>query len=143
MAKQEQKYYQSKYGKIAGSNYKDVLSEARKIYAVYTKRTKRNPYARSKYFGKDKVFLNVFWTHIMQKRINERTKRLKLYRVALDLIENTHLKPETKPNPNDRNELLHRFHGKSNDGIIFYVQIKEDLKTGNKFFMSVVVPRPK
>ena len=141
MERLEPKYYESKRSRIAGTNYRDILSEAREIYATYTKRTKRNPYARSKYFNGQKVFLNVFWIHIMQKRINERAKRLKLYPAALDLIENTRLDPTTKPNPNDHNEILHRFYGTSKDGIKFYVQVKQDIKSGNRYFMSIVVPR--
>ncbi|MCL2493794.1 MAG: hypothetical protein FWF33_07130 [Clostridiales bacterium] len=141
MKQSEPKYYLSKCDRIAGTNYKDILSEARKIYASYTKRTKRNPYARSKYFNGQKIFLNVFWTHIMQKRINERSKRLKLYSAALDLIENTRFAPTSKPNPNDSSEILHRFYGTSKDGIRFYVQIKQDLKTGNRYFMSIIVPK--
>jgi hypothetical protein len=137
----DSKYYHSKQNRIPGSNYRDVLSAARQIYSLYTKRTKRNPYIRSKYFDKEKVFLNVFWTHIMQKRINERTRRLKLYAVALDLIENTLLKPSTKAAPNNSNVQFHRFYGKSGDGIVFYVQIKEELKSGNKYLMSIVVPK--
>jgi hypothetical protein len=137
------KYFKSKIPHIAGSNYKDVLSDARKIYGGYTKRTKRNPYVRSKYFDGDKIFLNVFWTHIMQKRINERTKRLKLYPCALDLLENTRLAPTQKINPNDASEMLYRFYGVSDIGVQFYIQVKEVLKTGNKFFMSIVVPKPK
>ena len=126
---------------MSGSNYKDVLGETKKIYAVYTKRTKRIPYVRSKYLGNSKVFLNVFWTHIMQKRINERTRRLKFYSPALDLIQNGRLKPVVKSDPNNKNETLYRFYGKSADGLIFYVQIKENMKTGNKYFMSIVVPK--
>jgi hypothetical protein len=134
------KYYKSKQLRLAGSNYKEVLRCARGIYAVYTKRTKRNPYIRSKYFGGDKVFLNVFWTHLMQKRVNERARRLKCYGCAIDLIQNTRLKPDMRPNPNASSETLYRFYGESGDGADFYVQIKEDVKTNNKYFMSIVVP---
>jgi hypothetical protein len=79
----------------------------------------------------------------MQKRINERTKRLKLYSAALDLIQNTRLRPTSKPNPNDKGETLHRFYGRSGDGVDFYVHIKEDNKSGNKRFMSIVLPKQK
>ena len=141
MGKETILYYQSKYTRLSGSNYKDVLGEARSIYAFYSKRTKRIPYLRSKYYGGDKIFINVFWTHIMQKRINERTRRLKFYNCALDLIRNGRIHPIVKPNPNNKNEILYRFYGKSFDGCIFFIQIKENIKTGNKYLMSIVVPK--
>jgi hypothetical protein len=40
-------------------------------------------------------------------------------------------------NPNKRSEILHRFSGTTTHGEIFFVQIKEDLKKGQKHFISV------
>lgn len=40
-------------------------------------------------------------------------------------------------NPNKKTEALHRFAGLTKDKELFYVQIKEDLRTDRKYFMSV------
>ena len=37
----------------------------------------------------------------------------------------------------ETHSILHRFYGKTADGIEFAVQVKHDLKTGRKDFMSV------
>ena len=49
--------------------------------------------------------------------------------------------PDTKPNPNGKHELVHRFAGITADGELFYVQIKEDKRSDNKYFMSVFPPK--
>ena len=67
-------------------------------------------------------------------------RRLKYYECAIDLLQNTPHEPETKPNPNGKNELVHRFAGMTKDGDLFYVQIKEDKRSDNKYFMSVFPP---
>lgn len=102
--------------------------------------TKRNPYVRSTYFKKDKVFINLFWQHLNQKPRRDRKRRLKYYECAIDLLRNTPHEPETKPNPNGKNEIVHRFAGLTKDGDLFYVQVKEDKRSDNKYFMSVFPP---
>jgi hypothetical protein len=128
--------YQTKRGKLPGHRYSDVLKEARREYAAIERRTRRNPYIRSAYFDKQKVFTNLFWQHIMDKRIPARKQRLRYFNCAVELIENTRQPPITKRNPNGRNELVHRFTGITAEGTVFYVQIKEELGSGRKYFMS-------
>jgi hypothetical protein len=36
--------------------------------------------------------------------------------------------------------MLHRFAGVTKDGYLFFVQIKEELRSGRKFFMSAFSP---
>ena len=81
--------YQSKFSKVGGKNYKEVLTNARAIYGKIEKRTKRQPYIRSVYFGSQKIFFNLFWNHLYQKSPKERYKRLKYFQCAIDLIEKT------------------------------------------------------
>lgn len=78
-----------------------------------------------------------YWVHINQKRRSERLKRLSLFSLAIDVIQNTRHAPISKDNPNNSNEILHRFVGEAKNGQIFYVQIKEDKKRDKKYFMSV------
>lgn len=126
--------YQSKYSQISGTNYTEVTKNARKEYVTVQKLTKRQPYVRSKFFSKDKVFINIFWNHLAQKRRGEQVARAKLLLCAFDLLRNTSYEPESVFN---NGNALHRFYGKSADGIEFAVQVKHDLKTGRKDFMSV------
>lgn len=129
--------FQSKYETLSGSSFGDVHAEARAIFLKYKKRTKRKPYLRSAYFSKDKVFLDLFWTHIWQKNWKDRTRRLILYPCALDLVERSRIPPLTKENPNNKHELLHRFAGRSKDKVQFYVQMKEDKREKQKHLISV------
>ena len=134
--------YQSKLNKIPGKRYQEIERVARRTYNDIARKSKRNPYLRSCYFGGDKIFLKLFWEHLNQKPRKERKARLKYYLSALDLLQNTSSAPSSKPNPNRNKEILHRFAGKTATGDYFYVQVKEDLRTGNKHFMSVF-PAPK
>jgi hypothetical protein len=45
--------------------------------------------------------------------------------------------PETIFSASDPNTLLHRFLAETKDDELFYVQIKEDKRSGRKDFMSV------
>lgn len=129
--------YKSKQGLLVGSSYGEVLDSARKEYAIIKKRTKRQPYVRAKYFRGDKIFLSVFWNHIMQKHPKERRKRLKLYAVAVDTLINSTITPDTIFSKENGDMLLHRFYGTSQEGVEFCVQVKEDKRSGRKDFMSV------
>src|SRR5690242_1641856 len=103
--------YQSKYGLLPGTSYREVMAAARREYHIIQKRTPRRvPYARSCYFTKDKIFLNTFWDHLRQKHPADQQRRLKYYRCALDLIRNSREAPETIFSRDDRDVLLHRFH---------------------------------
>jgi hypothetical protein len=137
------KQFKSKKASLPGSSYAEVLKLARGEHIRVSSKSKRQPYVRSTYFNKEKVFISVFWNHIMQKELKSRTKRLKLYASALDLIANTPCSPETILKHDDLSILLHRFYGKSLDGVDFCVQIKQDKKSGRKDFMSVFDRKPK
>ncbi len=129
------KVYQSKYPKIAGRKYIDVERRARDIHKRIERRTKRTPYVKSAYFDGDKVFVNLYWTHLNQKPRADRKRRLKLYEAAIDLIENSRSSPHVRLNPNGRNETVYRFAGVTKDGELFFVQIKENARR-QKYFMS-------
>lgn len=129
--------YQSKYSLIAGTDYIEVMRSARREYIKVQKLTKRQPYVRSRYFTKDKVFINIFWNHLVQKRKGEQIVRAKLLLAAFDLLRNTACTPDTIFSEANLNMMLHRFAGKTRDGIEFYVQVKQDKRSGRKDFMSV------
>lgn len=134
------KVYQSKFKKLTGTDYKEIHSRALSVYKQIKSKTKREPYVRSVYFNKEKVFLDYFWQHLQQKNWRDRNRRLKYYPCAIDLIRNSRLEPTSKQNPNKPIEILHRFAGLSKDKEIFYIQIKENKKTDKKYFMSVFPP---
>lgn len=104
--------FKSKYGLLAGTDYQETMHAARKEYqAIQRRNPRRQPYIRSKYFSNDKVFVNIFWHHLAQKRKGEQIKRAKLLACAIDLLRNATITPDTifsKVNPN---EMLHRFTG--------------------------------
>lgn len=129
--------YQSKYDLLPGSSYDEVVKQARKEFNTIRKITKRQPYVRSKYFRGDKVFLTVFWDHLMQKHLKERTRRLKFYGAAIDLLRNSRISPDTIIEAQTKDVIFSRFYGKTADGHEFCVQIKEDRRSGHKDFMSV------
>ncbi len=129
--------YTTKVNKLAGTSYGEVYAKAKFVYKKISLKTKRRPYIRAPFFKKEKVFLDLFWVHLMDKNWQDRLRRLKFYACALDLIQNSHCKPTTKDNLNNCGEILHRFSGVTKDGKIFYVQIKENKKDGEKKFMSV------
>lgn len=130
------KVYQTKTQKLSGTDYGDVYPKAREIFKQLKKKTKRRPHIRSAYFKNDKIFLDYFWEHLHQKNSRDRVRRLKLYPCALDLIRNSKQEPVSKENPNRTSEILHRFAGITPDKELFFVQIKENKKTGQKFLLS-------
>mgnify|MGYP001563858754 CR=1 FL=1 len=87
---------------------------------------------------KEKVFLQLFWNHLHEKlNFRDKTRRIKLFPCALELIQFSRFDPESKENVNRRSELLHRFFGKTKDGKLFFVQIKEEKRSGEKWLVSV------
>ena len=129
-------FYQTKTKKLPGTNYSEVRKYALFILKQIKKQTKRRPYIRSAYFNKQKIFFDYFWIHLLQKNLRERTKRLKYFSCALDLIRNSKVAPTSKENVDNKNEILHRFAGKTKDKEVFFVQIKENKKSGKKYLMS-------
>jgi hypothetical protein len=134
------KVYQSKIGKISGRKYVDIERSARRIHNNIAHQTKRSPYIKSEYFGKSKIFIDLFWTHLNQKPRADRKRRLKYYAAAIDLLKNTKIEPIIKQNPNSKNETVYRFYGVTKDSELFCVQVKQDSK-GSKYFMSVFSPK--
>ena len=129
--------YRSKHGLLPGSSYDEVVTIARKEYNIIRKMTKRQPYVRSKYFRGDKIFVTIFWDHLMQKHRKDRMKRLKFYNAAVDTLRNSTIDPDTVFSKDDRHILLHRFYGETKDGHSYCVQVREDKRSGRKDFMSV------
>ena len=130
------------YPQLSGSSYSEVLKRARQEYNVIAHLTKRQPYVKSKYFSGEKVFLAVFWTHLMNKNQKDRTKRLRFYKAALDLLRNSQINPDTITSTEDQRMLLYRLYGVTKDGSYFCVQVKEDKRTKRKDFMSVFDRKP-
>jgi hypothetical protein len=133
------KYYQSKCTCISGDNYADKERKARQVYNEIAAKTKRMPYVRSAYFKREKVFLKLFWNHLAQKRLADRSRRIIYYRPAIDLIRNSRVAPEIT-NLDMSREVYYRFYGRTADGKEFIVQIKQN-KSGGKYHMSVFPPR--
>jgi hypothetical protein len=131
------KVYESRYAKLAGSDFTEVKRRAEAVYAQYVARTKRQPYIRSKYFQGDKVFLKYFWIHLWTKNWRDRMRRLKYLPAALDLIKNGNFEPSSKEHRDAQGAFLHRFYGLTKDKELFYIHIKEDKKTHRKDLVSV------
>lgn len=129
--------YKTKKAKIAGTSFKEVEKGARLTFHRVKSHSKRIPYLRSKYFNKEKIFLNIFWIHLHEKAEKDRTRRLKFYNCAIDTMQNSTCDPETRENFNKKNELLHRFHGQTSHGEKFVVQIKENKRTRRKDLISI------
>ncbi|HRY60346.1 MAG TPA: hypothetical protein P5096_03125 [Patescibacteria group bacterium] len=132
------KFHRTKLNKLVGSTYPEVYRNSQTFYKKIVSKSKRRPYIRSIYFNKEKIFLGIFWPHLFQKvGWGDRERRLKLFPCAIDLMQNTKFNPESKDNPNKKSEILHRFYGITPDDEKFCVQVKEDKKTDEKFFVSV------
>lgn len=133
----EVKYYKSKFSLLPGTSYDEVIKHAQDEFQIIKRHTKRQPYIRSVYFRKDKIFFNVFWKHLFEKSFKVRVHRLKLFNAAVDLIKNSRFNPITKENPDNREELLHRFYGITKSKESFVVQIKENKRTKTKYLISI------
>lgn len=128
----------TKSKKIPGTSFSEVHKKAFSLYSQIKKQTKRRPYIRSKYFKKDKIFLGLFWQHLHGKlNHRDKTRRVKYFPCAIELIQNTKFEPISKENPNEKTAILHRFTGITSEKEIFFVQIKEDKKSGQKFLISI------
>ena len=132
------KAYQTKSTKLPGTNFREVRKKAFKFYRQIKKRSKRKPYIRSAYFKKDKIFLDLFWSHLFEKKnFADLMRRIKFYPCALELIKNSRFDPTSKENVDRKSEILHRFMGITSENETFFVQIKENKRNGNKWLMSV------
>jgi len=132
------KFYKTKAKKIPGTSFSEVNKGAQRIFKNIKRQSKRNPYVKSVYFRKEKVFFNIFWSHLYEKQnLNDKTRRLKYFACAVELIQKTTHEPEQRKPLEDKNVVLYRFAGATNNNELFFVQIKEDLKTKKKYFISV------
>lgn len=130
--------YKTRAGELSGTDFYEVRAAAMDVFKKIKRRSRRQPYVRSAYFKKNKIFLNVFWQHLFDKdNWRERMRRLKYFEAAVELLEHSHFKPESKINPNKKSEILHRFMGLSREGTVFYVQVKENSLSKKKFLMSI------
>ncbi len=137
--------YGSKYGQIPTTSHSSVMRAARYEYHKIQKKTPRKvPYISSKYFIKDKIFINNFWEHLNQKSPKERVLRLKLYSCAIDLLRNSTIVPDTIFTDINKNINLHRFYGQTKSGSYFCVQVQESKRNNRKEFISVFpIKKPK
>lgn len=131
------KTFKTKSVALPGSNYKEISKKAFGLYNGIRRKTKRRPYVRSAYFNKQKIFLQLFWNHLGDKNFRDRTRRLKFFPCALELIENSRYDPKTIQTIERPSELLHRFAGQTKNGQTFLVQIKEERRSGEKWLTSI------
>lgn len=136
MKANKQNDFSVKSKQLSGSNYTEVKKSAERLFTNLKRKSKRTPYIRSAYFNKEKIFLNYFWDHLKQKSLKEKTKRLKLFPCAIELIKNSRNEPKVTINRNKKSEMLYRFTGKLSNQQIFYVQIKKNIKSNKKYLMS-------
>jgi len=130
--------YKTKTGKLTGSDFHEVNKKAYFVYEQIKRKSKRRPYVRSAYFNKDKIFIGLFWQHLFDKQNwRDRIRRIKYFPAAIELIRHSRFGPKSKENPNNNSEILHRFTGITSDNKLFYVQIKEDKQTSQKWLISV------
>lgn len=81
--------------------------------------------------------MSLFWQHLNDKHHNERTRRLKYFPCAIELIRHSKYDPTSIENVDRKSEILHRFAGITSENELFYIQIKENKKNGQKYLMSV------
>jgi len=128
--------FQTKVKRYQLTRYQDARNKALFLFNQIKRKTKRKPYLRSAYFNKQKIFFDFFWMHLFQKSPKERVKRLQYFEAALEVIKKSKNHPLSQENPHKKGEILHRFLGLTKDKELFYVQIKEDKRSGRKYFMS-------
>lgn len=132
------KAYKTSCDKLSGTDYSEVIKSARQEYHAIQKRTpRRQPYIRSRYFKKDKIFINQFWVHLNQKTPADRLRRIKYFSCGVFVIRNCPYPPDTMQNPSKANEILHRYTALTKSGELFYVQIRENKVSKRKDFISV------
>ena len=128
--------YQTKTKKLPGARYTEIRNQSLFIFNQIKRSTKRKPYIRSAYFNKQKIFFDYFWAHLFQKNPRERTIRLKYFDTALEVIKKSRNHPSSQKNSDKKRETFYRLAGLTAEKELFIVQIKENNKTGKKYFMS-------
>jgi hypothetical protein len=131
-------YFKSKYPRSKERIYAELIKNARAIEKEIEKESgHRDANIRSKSLRR-KVFItknNLFWTHLYSKNQYDRKRRLKYYKNAIDLIQNTREKPVVSKNPNGKRELVYEYYGITIDNFRFAVHLKEE--NNRLYFMSV------
>lgn len=128
--------YKTNAGILHGTSYSEIRRNALDVFKRIRGKTKRKAYIRSAYFNKQKVFLDYFWDHLLQKHYKDRIRRLKYITASVELIQYSRNHPISRDSTEKEGELLHRFFGETKEGKEFYVQIKEVKQTGRKYFIS-------
>ncbi len=128
-------YFPVKTPPLYGNHYGRIKKQAFTILRRIESKTKRRPYIRSKYFANQKIFTNLFLSHLFDKSIIDRKRRLRFLPCAVELIEKSTCCPVINQNQNKK-EQLYRFYGRTKDKQNFAVQVKENSRE-NKYFMSV------
>lgn len=124
--------------KLSGAgDDKAVIKRAQDYFKILMHKTKRQPYIRSAYFEKKKIFFTYFWNHLYQKPPKQRMIRVAFLPCAIELLLKCRNAPESMINVSKEVEIFHRFIGITKNKEVFYVQIKENRKTDRKEFMSV------
>lgn len=130
--------YRTKAKRIPGTDFHEVRQKAFNYFLQIKKKSKRRTYVRSVYFGKEKIFLDIFWNHLFGKpNWKDRVRRMKYFPCALELIQYSRCVPISKINPNKPSAILHRFSGVTPNDEIFHVQIKENQNSGEKWLISI------
>ncbi len=122
---------------VKGTNYPEIYKKAFNFYKTIKAKSKRRPYVRSKYFENQKIFLELFWIHLHQKNKNERERRVSLFPVAVEFISNSKSEPILTAKGVKSSEIFYRFTAVTKDNQIFFIQIKENKKSGQKWLMSI------
>lgn len=130
-------YYKTHVRKLSGNHWPRLWKKAFGQYKEIRRKSKRRPYVRSAYFGKQKIFLGIFWQHLEGKNLRDKARRIAYFPCAMELIQKTRCEPVSKENPNRREEIVHRFAGSTPDNEIFFVQIKEDRHNDQKWLISI------
>ena len=128
-------YWKVKALPLRVRTYDQARKEVLEIFKELKGKSKRKLSIKSRYFNKDKVFLDFFWDHLLQKPLAQRKDRLRFMPCALELIHLNTLKPSVKTNPHKPEEQLYRFYGKTPQGSRFVVQLKKTAQ-GSLQFMS-------
>lgn len=130
-------YYKTHAPKLTGSHFPRLMKKAFGLHKQLTSKSKRRPYIRSAYFAKQKIFLGLFWQHLHEKNLRDKSRRVGFFPCAVELIQKSRYEPTSKENPNKKGEVLHRFAGSTPNNEIFFVQIKEDRQTDQKWLISI------
>lgn len=91
------KIYRTKSKKLSGTKWPEVNKKALVLYKKIRAKTKRQPYIKSAYFNRDKIFLSLFWRHLHEKvNLRDKTRRIKYFPCAIELIQKSKLDPDRK-----------------------------------------------